>query len=52
MNESYFLALKNKLEQEQYDLSLLFEPSITYSNMTNGLGFIGAVHDTTIVLEL
>ena len=52
LSPSYYSALSNRKEHQEYEFSLLFEPSLNYTNVNDGLGFIGASNDTTIVVTL
>jgi len=52
ISTSYFKAMSNQREQEDYEFALLFEPSLEYTNINNGLGFVGASNDTTVVVQV
>ncbi len=52
ISSSYFNAMEDLKEKESYQNSLLFEPSLTYTNIRGGTGFLGAVNDTTLIVEL
>ncbi len=50
VSQSYVKYITNYIQQLDYAFTLLFEPEVTYTNIKGGLGFIGAVNDTTISL--
>ncbi len=50
VSASYLEYLRSLAEQDNYSAQLFIEPSITYSNMIQGLGILGAARDTMIDL--